>query len=117
MERHEVAYIAGFFDGEGSISLCWPKAGNGKRYLKLRVRIGQNQREVLDWVCSTVGAGSVLTEKKTYGTATKVMHRFVVTDVRAEEFLMTLLPYLRVKRAAAEDALEHVRKARVQRRA
>lgn len=51
----ELAWAAGFFDGEGSAVLS-PSAG-GKLYA--RVSIGQNTREALDRFCAAVGVGKV----------------------------------------------------------
>jgi hypothetical protein len=104
----QLSYIAGFFDGEGSVSVSRPKATkNQKRYLKLRARIGQNTRAVLDWIQSLFG-GSVIEEKKTYGSAKKVMYRWQASDRVAEKFLRTIEPYLIVKRMAVDVAVKEV---------
>lgn len=108
----DLGYIAGFFDGEGSVGIVRPKARNGKRYPKLRARIAQNQRDVLEWISATVGFGCVHTEKRLYGRERKLMHRFVVTDQQAERFLAVIRPYLRVKAVDVDAAVATLRKER-----
>lgn len=47
MDREALAWAAGFFDGEGSIS-------------RKQIQVWQCDREVLDRMCAVVGAGKVL---------------------------------------------------------
>lgn len=100
----EAAYIAGLFDGEGSVSFAWRKASkNGKRYGKLYARISQNDKAVLDWVKSTLSVGSVQphprADKKTLG------HDFVVAHEAARIFLAVIRPYLRLKGGEVDQKL------------
>ena len=99
-----MAYIAGFFDGEGSASFVWSKAKNGKRYGKLFAKIAQNDRRILDWVRRVLGYGAVYADKPRYKSKT-VTHHFVVQSEKARLFLDLVLPYLRVKHRQAIKVL------------
>lgn len=56
-EVAELAWAAGFFDGEGCTYLSHGGAGGRKRYPRLS--IGQNHREPLDRFAAAVGGGNV----------------------------------------------------------
>lgn len=57
----EVAWAAGFFDGEGSSGsyLIKSRSGVGGHFYP-RVTVEQNERELLDRFCAAVGTGKVL---------------------------------------------------------
>lgn len=103
----EAAYIAGFFDGEGSVQYQYVRATkNGKRYGRLRVTIAQCDREVLDWIRSLVGSGTVYANKRLYERQKRIVHHYYLTNRGARRLLHAMLPFLHVKRAAVEAALE-----------
>jgi hypothetical protein len=80
----EAAYIAGFFDGEGSIA-----RRDG------RISITQKDPAPLYWIQKKLGCGSVLKrsgDSYRYGLSGKK---------RTYQFLMLILPYLIVKRQRA----------------
>lgn len=87
------AYAAGFFDGEGCISLARSTPG---RYC-LQVHVGNNNRDVLDSYQSRFG-GSV-------GLRSSGLYIWAIYSDNAERFLSAIFPYLRVKRGEAEAAL------------
>jgi hypothetical protein len=71
----ELAWAAGFFDGEGS-TFCMHKEskrrtkdGRPRDYPTLRVQIGQGEREVLDRFASAVGVGKIYYVKAHYTSA------------------------------------------------
>jgi hypothetical protein len=111
MENDHIVYIAGFFDGEGSVTLTRPRASkNGKRYLKLRVRIAQKSRSVLYWIRRTLGMGCVVVDRDR--RSKKGCSHYCLADRQAERFLDLMLPYLRVKKAGAKRALREISDAR-----
>ncbi|KKU79712.1 MAG: hypothetical protein UY05_C0023G0004 [Candidatus Peregrinibacteria bacterium GW2011_GWA2_47_7] len=51
MKNVDIAYIAGFFDGEGDVGIYPYRATkNGKYYPKLTARIHNTHQESLEWV-------------------------------------------------------------------
>lgn len=93
------AYIAGLFDGEGSIAARGLATATHRRYT---IIIGQKDVTPLAWIQRTVGAGYIYR-----GTAG--VHRYHLASQRAVyAFLHAVLPYLIVKgetALAARDAL------------
>lgn len=98
----EVAYVAGLFDGEGCVSIHFKtETRNGKGYHQMHVRISNTHEGVLLWVQERFGGN--LYNSLPGG---KGGHRpgFVLqwSNKSISPFLELLLPYLIVKREAAE---------------
>lgn len=93
-------YIAGFFDGEGSIDIRY-RTTNGGRYdrFELRCAISQVYRKPLDMIQALYG-GSVAERR---GGA---IHHYVVTGAQANALLEAIRPFLVVKADEADVALE-----------
>lgn len=88
-------YIAGFFDGEGTVST----SGN-----KIRISIPQTNKEVLEEIKNFLGFGNILTEKlrKAHWKQSWV---FYTTNSRdSVSFLDKVLPFLIVKKKKSEEA-------------
>ena len=55
LSEAQLAYIAGLFDGEGSVGIYYTKSSkSGKKYPKLMARISNNNPTVLEWIKSPV---------------------------------------------------------------
>jgi hypothetical protein len=108
MENTTLAYIAGLFDGEGSARTSTPKASNGKRYPKLEVRIAQADRDVLDWIKSEFGFGSVYSkaDKRAAANGWKECYDYVVAHRMARKFLTAIEPFLVVKKEKVAALLD-----------
>lgn len=114
-EIKSLAYIAGFFDGEGSI--CIGKRGpKHAKHLQLTITLTQTDREILEWVDAQLGSLGRI-RVKNHGRKTRALildlgynlkecYELVWDSLRAESVLTALLPYLKVKKARAEIALE-----------
>lgn len=103
----EAAYIAGFFDGEGSvgISKVISKGKRGKRLnpnYVLHVKFSNSDREVLQWIADRIG-GWILTHKT---TSTRAHWKLVRKGTMAAKVLRQMLPYLIVKKSQSQYALE-----------
>jgi hypothetical protein len=100
------AYIAGFFDGEGSIGVYFNKSSrknNPKKYAKLLIRMSQNDRRVLDWIQEIIGCGSVHAKKKKPDRA--LQHDLVLSHEQARLLINEIKPYLKVKMEQVEKSL------------
>jgi hypothetical protein len=93
IDKNELAYTAGLFDGEGSISLVRSKK---TRTHSPQVSIASNDREVLDW-CQERFGGSIVTKQPRLPTHS-VSYDWRLTDRRALSFLEIIRPYLVIKR-------------------
>lgn len=100
----DLAYIAGFLDGEGSISIT-RNSKNGQ--LLLRVCIVQTQKEVLEWIQAVMGVGGTLYKRSRNGSlGNKPCYVVCWAAANAARVLEFVEPYLKVKRLQAETALE-----------
>src|SRR6266487_5799279 len=100
-------YIAGFFDGEGSVSIAKRRRYTDKitegyaQVYALEVGIGQvDDLGLFDYLISTYGGSKVLSKKGRGCWVFKVYSR------PAARFLEDILPYLIIKREQAICALE-----------
>jgi hypothetical protein len=105
-----VAYIAGFFDGEGSIGVYHGIKGGRSDRFHLRTQVTQN--------CSTESTSLINDLRKMYGgscnvmdrTASRLAYNWQLNGHRAAHFLGSMLPYLRLKRDQAQFAMAWQRK-------
>lgn len=93
-----LSYLAGFFDGEGSINILTRKRPKNIEY-SLTVAIGQKDGETLDLISNNFG-GNVYVVKRD-GT-----YYWVITHRKAINFLKQILPYLQYKKPQAEVAIK-----------
>ncbi len=89
----ELAYAAGFFDGEGSISLV---RQNNNRSHSLQVAVASNDYEVLQWFQKRFG-GTIVTKQPRKPTHS-VSYDWRLTDRRALAFLQLIRRYLVIER-------------------
>jgi LAGLIDADG DNA endonuclease family protein len=98
----DLAYAAGFIDGEGYIQI--------KRHKKTghfidTVRVGQSSREILDFLAKQFG-GSVHVMTRAHGNVRQAWV-WVIPSRLAEGFVKAIFPYLRVKRRQARIFLSY----------
>ena len=94
-------YIAGFFDGEGSVCLEHTSNGmhNGKRIYRLRVTLSQKDPSVLYEIKKTFGGYIAVNNSK--------CSQLNLTGPMAETFLREIEPHLLLKRSVVEIALAY----------
>ena len=101
----DLAYIAGFLDGEGSITIG--KAGPPNSH-SARISIGNNNLAVLEWIQTILRCGSIRTAKRKYG----LCYSILFTKKEGEIILPLLLPYLHIKKKNAEIILKYWQETR-----
>jgi hypothetical protein len=89
----ELAYTAGLFDGEGSISLVRQK---NNRSHSPQVSVASTDYEVLHWLQERFG-GSIVTKQPRHANHS-VSYDWRLTDRRALNFLKLIRPYLVIER-------------------
>lgn len=97
-DLHQIAYFAGFFDGEGCVSILELKAKHNKQVVprfSLRLSLPQNDRGILMLLAQMFG-GYVTGHQKEHGS-----FRWSISDNKAAGFLRKTLQFLRVKRDQA----------------
>ena len=97
---NDVAYIAGFFDGEGCIRIKQASQGGNSYYVW--VAITNSNKEILDYIVGIFG-GSV---KKAEKTKNKTIYHLLVASSEATDMLKTMLGFLKEKKEQAELAIK-----------
>lgn len=101
MDEGTRGYIAGFFDGEGSIMLI---GGGGQ----LTVEIGNTNEEIIDWLCEKAGGRKLLIfEKHPTKPYNKPFYRWTITSSgEVEAFIELIYPYCVMKKRQLDVAKE-----------
>ena len=95
----DIAYIAGFFDGEGCIRI--KKANQGGNSYYIWVAITNSNKEILDFIQDIFG-GQV---RKAEKTVNKVIYHYLITSAEAIAMLKVILSFLREKHDQANLAI------------
>jgi len=123
MSEVDKAYIAGLFDGEGNISIHCEEGRNRStaQYYSLRCTIRMTHFPVVEWVQEVTGLGSLLPLKiqprKGNGKGNdpnlpqkakhnKAILAWTLGTRQAEQFLMAIRPYTKVKAEEIDTVLE-----------
>lgn len=96
----ELAYLAGFFDGEGSISIS--RSGSQSSH-RLHVAVGSTDEASAYWFKTTFGSGSIRHYPPHRGNRT--FYQWMASGRKAGMILRILLPHLRLKQLRARIAL------------
>lgn len=94
----DLAYIAGLFDGEGSI-IAKKDTRRGNAY---RASVTNTNREVLVWICELLGYGRVYTHSQGHAVWKDSYVLFIMGLEHIKDFLDAIRPYVKVKRDALE---------------
>ena len=108
MNQNDIAYIAGLFDGEGSVDFKKrrEKRGNVQNIL---MRIEMTDESVLNWVHETLGVGTVRKRNRSPSVKAHWKDRWVYS-VRFRDALYVcnlLWPYAQVKLHKIEQIIDH----------
>jgi hypothetical protein len=114
--QSRAAYLAGFMDGEGSFSIVKThqitkrKDGTkhkGVRY-HLHIKIANTNLAVLKWIVEHFGGQ--ISKKKDWSPKWKPRYDWTLTGYgRMEAVILSILPYLQIKREQSLVALEFAR--------
>lgn len=118
-EAHALAYCAGVIDSDGSISVRRTpvRLDSTQPTYSERVKVKQVEPQAVE-LLHTLFGGTRRYERASIPKG-KPLHSWEVTDLRAAECLASVLPYLRIKRRQAENALalravkEHSKRHRI----
>lgn len=112
LKEEQLAYLAGFIDGEGCFFIGrfnTVSKPTGLKYLNYHtiLKISNNNREVLDWISKTFYARTTLFNKKTKDKT----RNFITYDCYFTGNLLTdltelLMPFLIIKKPQAEVMLK-----------
>lgn len=92
MDELELAWAAGFFDGEGYVGVVRDKRPG--RTLKLNLYLEQVDRRPLDRFVAAVGCGRVIRRAARRAPNRQITHRIVLGHEKTTSTFMLLWPYL-----------------------
>lgn len=95
----KIAYIAGFFDGEGCVRI--KKANKDGNSYYVWVAITNSNRAILEEIAELFG-GKVRQAER---AVNKVIYHYLITSAEAVDFLKTIRCFLQEKRAQADTAI------------
>lgn len=96
MKDVELAYIAGFLDGEGCITI----SKSGKRRYSLCVSFAQRKPETIRWVANLFRSKSSV-----YKYKNRKLYHFGMYGTEAKNLLVSVLPFLQEKKQQAGEAI------------
>ena len=108
LSETDLSYLAGFFDGDGciNISKSHPKHSKSPRHV-LQVILAQANRPFLQMWAERTGIGKLYQFKsQTKLNNRQEMWHWRMTGQQAEDLLRLLMPFLLIKRAQADIAIE-----------
>ena len=100
LNKQQISYIAGFFDGEGSIYMLHNKKTN---QIFLCVNLTNTNKKVLDWINKNLGGKLSLSKDK---RAKIQLYRLRWYSQNALSILKVLKPYLQIKKNKCKLAIE-----------
>ena len=106
--KYRIAYLAGFFDGEGCITIQRRRNGKGRSYHYLEVQVTNTDRFSLELYRFTFGGNINPLRDRRSPDHPGWLPRYIwqLEGKEAGECLRTLLPYLGLKRPQAEVGIE-----------
>ena len=117
MEELEVAYIAGIFDGEGSVDYAQrmekKKETRPRAYLTWRIRceVSMTNKDVMEWIHKKVCDGSLNLNIKNISPRAKPhwkdQWRWRCTHRDALKFAKMIIPYAKVKKEKLQQIIKH----------
>ena len=105
----QLAYIAGLFDGEGSVSRYQEKRKNRKSPTwVIRCEVNMTDRAIIKWLHETLGFGSFHKKPPSKNQlGSRMQYRWCCSYRDALKFANLLFPYARVKRKKLQQLINH----------
>jgi uncharacterized protein with ATP-grasp and redox domains len=101
LSKVELAYLAGFIDGDGAI-MAWIERHPEKKFkfrVRLALKVTLNQKQILERIRKKVKFGYLKKNRNQYEWCSQDQEKI-------EKFLSKVFPFLKVKKKQAEIALK-----------
>lgn len=105
-------YIAGFFDGEGSITITKPCKSTPTH--NLYINIGQTRRDILEEIKKLYG-GYISIDKRDNFPNRNIFYQLNLKSKIAERFLRDIYPYIQIKKLEIDIAFQFRETQRIHR--
>lgn len=105
MKTEILAYTAGILDGEGYVGIRKGKPTPKRRNFSydLMVAIAMTDKEIIEWLHNTFGGTNCFSILR--NPQHKTVHRWTIWNKKAEVFLRSIQPFVRVKARQIEIGL------------
>jgi len=108
ISNEQKAYIAGFFDADGCITISKRKSAS-KLFIndyQIVFLIVNTDTNIIEWLKNVIGAGtSYILGKNSYNKNWRPCHRYQLTGEKARKLLNEIYPYLIIKKDRVQMAL------------
>jgi hypothetical protein len=102
----DLAYAAGIIDGEGTIGIYGHRKNASKyKYSDLVVQVANTKVELIQWLQFKFGGKFCFFQPHRLRQSS--FYNWRLYNKKAVEFIKLILPYLKIKRANAELAIEY----------
>jgi len=105
-KREKFIYLAGFLDGEGSITGWCAKEQKKRGVYNLKIYTTSTNKEVTEWIKSNFGGLIYVNRSPSRKPHWKTSYIWCIERPKTKEFLEQILPYLIIKKKQAEVALK-----------
>jgi hypothetical protein len=99
----ECIYLAGLFDGEGSVTIFCHRAGRRQAQHCMTIMISNTYRPVMDWLVEAFGG--CLSHRKVHGNR-RPGFTWIAQGMRAYHILTIMRPHLKIKMEQADAGIE-----------
>lgn len=106
MDQTDYRYVAGLFDGEGSVSIATSKRPSGRPYFYMRVRINMANRNIIEQLHKAYGGCVVKTRPK--GGVGHPIYNWQLSGRGAKSFLLGIREHSICKREVIDIGLEFI---------
>ncbi len=99
VQREELAWAGGLFEGEGSISVNKQKRETTQHYVTIYTTLAMTDLDVLERFQRTMGIGNIIGPHGPYGISKKVRYSWSVSGHQQAQYVIALLwPWLAERR-------------------
>ena len=109
--KDDAIYLAGLIDGEGCITITDSKSTSGKPNYALRLLLGNTHEGIMHWYAEVTSGVLKFRDKSSKGKGAN-WWEVRLSSNHAAHIIEIIAPYLKIKRAQAEVALEFQRRAK-----
>lgn len=106
MDKIDLAYTAGLFDGEGSVGISKQTERKCKTgyYYRLWVSMSNTDQEIIYWLEKHFGGSAI--QRKVNGDRYKNQYQWALAPKNAINFLKLISPYVRIKKQQIELCIQ-----------
>lgn len=104
--NNDLAYIAGFWEGEGYVGIYNHKAEGSHKQDRKRLEVGitNTNRDVLVWIKEKFNSGYI--KKREFNNPSlKIRYDWIVRDRKAIRFLKKIYPYLKFRKEKVKSLI------------